>query len=238
MKTIGLLGGMSWESTAVYYRQLNELAREQGGGLCSAKVLLHSFNFEEIVACQKAGDWKKASDMLAEAGRHLQNAGADLMLICTNTMHQVADDVQAGITIPLLHIVDVTAEAILQQGLSKVGLLGTKYTMAMDFYRERMKKHGIEILVPCEEQQTEVNRVIFDELCQGVIKDCSLQNYQAAVQEMVERGAQGIILGCTEIMLLLQQEHLSVPLFDSTTLHVQKAMELAFQANKATVGAL
>lgn len=230
MKTIGLLGGMSWESTAVYYRQLNELVRQHGGGLRSAKILLHSFDFSEIVALQQAGDWKKASDLLAEAGQNLERAGANLLLICTNTMHQVADQVQAGLSIPLVHIVDVTADAIRAKGMRKVGLLGTKYTMAMDFYRERMLTHGIEVVVPCEEQQTAVNGVIFEELCQGVIKECSRNKYQTVVQELVDRGAEGIVLGCTEIMLLLSQEHSPVPLFDSTTLHVERAVELALHA--------
>ncbi|PWK14377.1 aspartate/glutamate racemase family protein [Tumebacillus permanentifrigoris] len=232
MKTIGLLGGMSWESTAVYYRQLNELVREHGGGLHSAKILMHSFDFAEIVALQQAGDWKKASDLLAEAGQNLERAGANLLLICTNTMHQVAADVQAAVSIPLVHIVDVTADAIRAKGMRKVGLLGTKYTMAMDFYRERMLLHGIEVIVPCDEQQAVVNGVIFDELCQGVVQECSRHQYQGVVQALIERGAEGIVLGCTEIMLLLSQEHSPVPLFDSTMLHVQRAVALAIQADK------
>ncbi|MBL0387698.1 aspartate/glutamate racemase family protein [Tumebacillus sp. ITR2] len=234
MKTIGLLGGMSWESTAVYYRQMNEEIRNRAGGLHSAKILLHSFDFAEIVAYQTAGDWKKAAGLLLEAARRLEAAGADLLLICTNTMHQVADDVQAAVTIPLVHIVDVTAEAIAAQGLKRIGLLGTKYTMSMDFYRERMKQHGIELLVPPVDEQTEINRVIFEELCQGIVKKSSRDAYQETVRDLKSRGAQGIILGCTEIMLLLNQDDLPLPMFDSTTLHVQKAVELAMHSNVLT----
>ncbi|KEO84698.1 aspartate/glutamate racemase family protein [Tumebacillus flagellatus] len=229
MKTIGLLGGMSWESTALYYKHINELVRDEFGGLHSANVLLYSVNFEEIAACQRAGDWAKAASILSEAARSLQAGGADLLLICTNTMHKIADEVQAAVSIPLLNIIDVTAEAIRAQGMSKVGLLGTNYTMSMPFYRERMAENGIELLVPEEEQKSVVNAVIFDELCQGVVKDTSREQYQAIMNDLTERGAQGLILGCTEITLLVQDQHARVPLFDSTYLHAKRAVELALE---------
>lgn len=229
MKTIGLLGGMSWESTALYYKHINERVREELGGLHSAKILLYSVNFEEIAACQRAGDWEKATAILSEAACHLQNAGAELMLICTNTMHKVADHVQEALSIPLVNIIDVTAEAIRERGMQKVGLLGTKYTMAFPFYRERMAEHGIELIVPGEQQQTLVNQVIFDELCQGVVNETSRQQYQSIMQELIDQGAQGLILGCTEITLLVQEEHAPVPLFDSTYLHARKAVEMAME---------
>lgn len=229
MKTIGLLGGMSWESTALYYKHINEMVREEFGGLHSAKVLLLSVDFEEIAACQRAGDWEQATALLSEAAGQLQDGGAELLLICTNTMHKIADQVQATITIPLLNIIDVTAEAIRAQGMRKVGLLGTKYTMAYPFYRERMAQHGVEVLVPDEQQQTIVNRVIFDELCQGEVLDTSRREYQAIMNELVERGAEGLILGCTEITILVQEQHAEVPLFDSTYLHARKAVDLALE---------
>jgi aspartate racemase len=230
MKTIGLLGGMSWESTALYYKHLNEMVRDlHGGGLHSAKVLLNSLDFAEIAACQRAGDWQQATDMLSDAAVRLQQGGADMVLICTNTMHKVADEVQAALSIPLLNIIDVTAEAIRANGMRKVGLLGTKYTMSFAFYRERMAQNGVELLVPSEEQQTLVNAIIFDELCQGVVKASSRQSYQAIMEELVESGAEAIILGCTEITLLVQEEHAVVPLFDSTYLHARKAVELAVE---------
>ncbi|MGZ4134285.1 MAG: aspartate/glutamate racemase family protein [Tumebacillaceae bacterium] len=228
MKTIGLLGGMSWESTALYYKHVNEMVRDlNGGGLHSAKVLLHSLDFEEVAACQRAGDWQRATDMLRDSAVRLQQGGADMVLICTNTMHKVADDVQSALTIPLLNIIDVTAEAIRAKGMRKVGLLGTKYTMAFEFYRERMAKNGVEVLVPSEEQQTLVNAIIFDELCQGVVKESSREAYQAIMKELVAAGAEAIILGCTEITLLVQDEHATVSLFDSTYLHAKKAVEMA-----------
>lgn len=229
MKTIGLLGGMSWESTALYYKHINEMVRNEFGGLHSAKVLIFSLDFEEIASCQRAGDWKKASAILSEAACRLQNVGAEMLLICTNTMHYVADLVQEALSIPLLNIIDVTAEAICAQGLDKVGLLGTKYTMSFPFYRERMAQKGIEVLVPDEQQQLIANRVIFEELCQGTVNDASRRQFQAIMKELSERGAQGLVLGCTEIALLVQEQHAQLPLFDSTYLHARKAVELALE---------
>lgn len=228
MKTIGLLGGMSWESTAVYYQLLNQLVREKLGGLHSAKVIMHSFNFDEIVACQKAGEWDKATAILLDAARKLEASGAELLLICTNTMHTLAPEIEAGINIPLVHIADVTAEAMQEKGVRKAALLGTLYTMEQDFYRERLNKHGVDVIVPSVEERQCVHNIIFDELCQGVFTEGSRDRYRQIMSQLAEQhGAEGIILGCTEIPLLVRAEDASVPLFDTTYLHAKKAVEMA-----------
>ncbi|ASS74657.1 aspartate/glutamate racemase [Tumebacillus algifaecis] len=228
MKTIGLLGGMSWESTVVYYQLLNTLVRDKLGGLNSAKVLMHSFNFEEIAVCQRAGDWQKATEILLGAARNLEASGADLLLICTNTMHTLAPEIQAGINTPLLHIADVTAAALLEQGVQKAALLGTRYTMEQEFYRERLKGHGVEVVIPGQVERQDVHDIIFDELCQGVVKDVSRKRYREIMARLTEEhGVEGIILGCTEIQLLVQPDDAQVPLFDTTYLHAKKAIELA-----------
>lgn len=228
MKTIGLLGGMSWESTAVYYQWINQLVREKLGGLHSAKVVMHSFNFEEIVACQKAGDWQKAADMMLDAARKLEASGADMLLICTNTMHTLAPQIQAGLNIPLLHIADVTAEALREKGVRQAALLGTLYTMEQSFFRERLQAHGVDMIVPDTADRQDVHDIIFDELCQGVIKESSRTRYREIMTQLTEeQGAEGIILGCTEIPLLVREEDARVPLFDTTYLHARKAVELA-----------
>ncbi|MGE5703635.1 MAG: aspartate/glutamate racemase family protein [Clostridia bacterium] len=233
MKTIGLIGGMSWESTAIYYKIINEYMRDNLGELHSAKCLLYSVNFREIVDCQKAGDWEKATSILADVAKNLEKAGADCVLICTNTMHKIAEQVAAAVTIPLIHIADVTAASILSQGKRKVGLLATQYTMEQDFYIERMKKLGVELIVPEKADREIVHNVIFGELCAGKINDSSRDQYRCIMQELVERGAEGIILGCTEITLLVSQEDASVPLFDSTLLHAVEAARFAIEKRPA-----
>lgn len=228
MKTIGLLGGMSWESTVVYYQLLNQLVREKRGGLHSAKVVMHSFDFEEIVACQKAGEWQKAADMLLAAARKLEASGAELLLICTNTMHTLAPEIAAGLNIPLVHIADVTAEALRAQGVQKAALLGTRYTMEQDFYRERLQEHGVDVIVPGSVERQDVHDIIFDELCQGQVLEHSRKRYCEIMARLTEeQGAEGIILGCTEIPLLVKDGDACVPLFDTTYLHAKKAVEMA-----------
>jgi len=228
MKTIGLIGGMSWESTMLYYQLLNQGVRERLGGLHSAKIVLHSVDFAEMERLQIAGRWSEAGEQLASAARGLQNAGADLLLICTNLMHKVAPQVEAGIDIPLLHIADATGIAIQQQGLSKVGLLGTRYTMEEDFYRLRLQeKFGIEVLIPEQQERELVHRVIFEELCCGRINDRSRQDYLTIIANLQKNGAEGVILGCTEIPLLVKAEDTALPLFNTTELHARAALELS-----------
>lgn len=227
MRTIGLLGGMSWESTAEYYRLANETVRERLGGLHSARLVLHSVDFAEIAALQAAGQWDEAGQLLGQAAKGLEAAGAELVLICTNTMHLVAEQVQAAVSIPLLHIVDTTADAVRAAGLGRVGLLGTRFTMEQPFYRDRMARHGVELVVPEEADRAEVHRVIFDELCVGVVREESREAYRAAIGRLVEAGAQGIVLGCTEIELLVGPGDSPVPLFPTTRLHVEAALRAA-----------
>ena len=212
MRTIGLLGGMSWESSAEYYRLLNEGVRERLGGLHSARLVLASVDFAEVEQLQVTGAWDEAGDLLATRAAGLEAGGADLLLICTNTMHKVADQVEAAIGIPLLHLADATAAAVQRAGMTRVGLLGTAFTMEQAFYRDRLASHGIEVLVPDEPGRAVVHRVIYDELCQGVVREESRAAYQDVVAGLTERGAQGIVLGCTEIELLIGPEHVDVPL--------------------------
>ncbi|WP_272971768.1 aspartate/glutamate racemase family protein [Comamonas terrigena] len=226
MKTIGLLGGMSWESTIPYYRHINEAAKARLGGLHSAKVVLYSVDFAEIERLQHQGDWEAAGALLANAAQALERAGADVIVLCTNTMHKVAPAIEAAVAIPLLHIADPTAAEIRQAGLSRIGLLGTRFTMEQDFYRGRLvEKHGIEVLVPDQEDRDLVHRVIYEELCLGRVEDASRQAYRDVMRRLVARGAQGIILGCTEISLLVGQQDASVPLFDTTAIHAAAAAE-------------
>lgn len=227
VRTIGLLGGMSWESSAQYYRLLNEGVRERLGGLHSAPLVLASVDFAEVERLQVAGAWDEAGALLAERARGVQAAGADLLLLCTNTMHKVADQVEAAIDIPLLHLADATAAAVQRAGLDRVGLLGTAFTMEQAFYRDRLAGHGIEVLVPDEAGRALVHRVIYDELCLGEVREESRAAYQEVVGELSGRGAQGIVLGCTEIELLIGEEHVEVPLFPTTRLHVEAALEAA-----------
>ncbi|MFE1772725.1 aspartate/glutamate racemase family protein [Streptomyces sp. NPDC059008] len=227
MRTIGLLGGMSWESTAEYYRLLNELTRERLGGLHSSRCVLHSVDFAEIEKLQAAGHWEQAAKILAEAAKALEAAGADLLLICTNTMHKVADQVAAAITIPLLHLADTTADAVRENGLRRIGLLGTAFTMEQDFYRGRLESHGLEVLVPDAAGRDTVHQVIYQELCLGIVREESRASFMAVINDLVAAGAEGIILGCTEIELLIGPEHSPVPVFPTTRLHAEAAVTRA-----------
>jgi aspartate racemase len=230
MRAIGLIGGMSWESSAEYYRLLNEEARRRLGGHHCARSLLLTMDFAEIEAMQRAGDWETAGRRLTEAARTLEQAGAQMVLLCTNTMHQVAGAIEAGIGVPFIHIVDSTAERITAAGLSTVGLLGTRFTMEMDFYRARMREHGLDLLVPDEPDRALVHDVIYEELTQGRVEDASRAAYQLIIAGLAERGAQGVILGCTEITLLIGPQDSSIPVFDSTRIHVEHALDVALHA--------
>ncbi len=228
MKTIGLLGGMSWESTATYYRLLNEGIKDALGGLHSAKILLHSVDFDEIARMQREGAWDEAGEMLGKAAAGLEAAGANMTLICTNTMHKVAPEIQAAIQIPVLHIADATAEVLLEQGIKRVGLLGTAFTMEQDFYRGRIaSRFGIEVIIPNEVDRQIIHDVIFDELCKGVISNASRAEYVRIVESLHQSGADAAILGCTEIGLLVKPNHTSVPLLDTTELHCAAAVKAA-----------
>lgn len=228
VKTIGLIGGMSWESSIEYYRIINETVREKLGGLHSAKSVMYSVDFAEIQSLQHQGEWEQATQFMIEAAKHVEEGGADFILICTNTMHQMADEVQAHLRIPLLHIADPTAEKIKAQGLKKVGLLGTRYTMEGDFYKGRLvNTHDLEVIVPMEEARELVNRVIYDELVMGKLRPTSKAKYVAIIDRLVARGAEGIILGCTEIGLLIKQEDAQVPVFDTTLIHAKAAVAYA-----------
>ncbi|GJJ26552.1 aspartate/glutamate racemase family protein [Bacillus velezensis] len=224
MKTIGLIGGMSWESSAEYYRIINEEIKKKLGGLHSAKCLLYSVDFKEIEHYQSVGAWDKAGEALGQVARSLEKAGADFIVICTNTMHKVLGYIQEMITIPILHIADATAEQIIRQDIRSVGLLGTKYTMEQDFYKSRIASHDINVIVPDDEERELINNIIYQELCLGEIKQSSKNIYKKIMNNLVDRGAEGIILGCTEIGLLVKAEDSKVPLFDTTLIHAQKAV--------------
>lgn len=228
MKTIGLIGGMSWESTLPYYRQINEGVRERQGGLHSARLVLYSVDFADIEHLQHEGNWDAAGQMLARAAQALQRAGADFLVLATNTMHKVAPAIEQAAELPLLHIADPTAEAIRAAGLRRVGLLGTRFTMEQEFYRQRLEQHhGIEVLIPDAQGRQTVHDIIYDELCQGRVLDDSRQRYRQVIAELIDRGAEAIILGCTEIGLLVSAEDSSVPLYDTARLHALAAVEQA-----------
>jgi aspartate racemase len=227
MKTIGLIGGMSWESTVGYYRLINEAIRQRLGGLHSARLVLFSVDFQQIERLQQAGDWDAAGTLLADAARSLAAAGADFLVLCTNTMHKVAGAIESAVSIPLLHIADPTATAIKAAGCTRVGLLGTRFTMEQSFYRDRLRAHGLDVLVPDEGARERVHRVIYDELCLGIVRETSRSAYRDIMRELVERGAEAIILGCTEIALLVGATDAAVPVFDTTALHAQAAVDLA-----------
>jgi len=230
MKTIGLIGGMSWESSLEYYRILNETVKEKLGGLHSAKCILYSVEFAEIEVLQHEGRWDEAARAMVEAGQSLERAGADLLVLCTNTMHKLAGELEAGVTIPLLHIADATADAIKAAGISRVGLLGTRFTMEHDFYKGRLeKKHGLEVFIPDETDREIVHRVIYGELCLGVIKPESRQAFTTIIEKLVKAGAQGVILGCTEIENLVRQEDSPLPVFPTTRIHATAAVEWALK---------
>ena len=222
-----MLGGMSWESSALYYQLANELVRERLGGLHSARCVLYSVDFAGIEELQATGQWDEAGRVLSQAAVAVQAAGADLLLLCTNTMHKVADQVQAAIDIPLLHLGDATAAAVTAAGLDTVGLLGTAFTMEQDFYRDRLARHGLRVLVPDADDRAEVHRVIYEELCLGVVRDESKAACMREIDRLRQDGADGIILGCTELTMLISQDDLDLPVFDTTRIHAEAAMEFA-----------
>lgn len=227
MKTIGLLGGMSWESTAEYYRLANELVRDRLGGLHSAKILMHSVDFAEIEAMQVEGRWDDAGVLLAEAAQRLQGAGADMIVLCTNTMHKVAASIEAAVSVPFVHLGDTMADAVTAAGFTRIGLLGTIFTMEQDFYVGRLASHGLEVLLPGAEDRRRLSEIIYDELCLGVVRDESRAFYLDVIERLRRDGAEGVILGCTEIELLVDQSHVELPVFPTTALHVQAAVRLA-----------
>ncbi len=228
MKTIGLLGGMSWESSLEYYRIINEGVKEQLGKLHSAKIILNSVDFEPIEELQHKNEWKKLGDLLADEAKKVESAGAEFLLICTNTMHKVADTVQDRINIPLLHIADATAEALIKNKVKKVGLLGTKFTMEEDFYKKRLEdRFDLEVVTPDKKDRELIHQIIYNELCLGVIKDDSKKIYLDIINSLSEKGAEGIILGCTEIGLLVKEGDCSIKLYDTTKIHADKATEIA-----------
>lgn len=228
MKTIGLIGGMSWESTASYYRVINKAVRDVKGGLHSARLVLWSVDFAAIERLQAAGDWDQAGNVLADAAVRLERAGADFVVVCTNTMHVVAEAIERAVDISLLHIADATGEAIVAAGLDRIGLLGTHFTMERDFYRRRLAdRFGLDVLVPAARDRDEVHRIIFTELCVGEIRDASRATYVRVIEDLAERGAEGVILGCTEIGLLVSADDVTVPLFDTAEIHARAAAERA-----------
>ncbi len=230
MTTIGLIGGMSWESTAVYYRLLNEGVRARRGGLHSADVLLHSLDFSPIAEMQAKGDWDGAGDVLADSARRLERAGAGCIVLCTNTMHKLADRITAATRVPFLHLADVTARAIRASGSRKPLLLATRFTMEQAFYRDRLAAHGVEALVPAEAERAEVHRIIYEELCRGEIRPPSKARYLGIIAAAADsHGGDGVILGCTEIGLLISQKDVALPVFDTTALHVEAALNFALE---------
>jgi len=230
MKIIGMIGGMSWESSLEYYRIMNQAVKEKLGGFHSAQCLLYSVDFDDVEKLQHQGDWESLTRLMIEAAQRVKNAGADFLVICTNTMHKMADAVQSAVQIPLLHIADVTAEAVKANGQSRVGLLGTKFTMEQDFYKGRLKDvHGIDVLIPGDEERQSVHDILYNELCLGEIKELSREKFQSIIQNLVGRGAQGVVLGCTEIPLIVHQEDYDIPLYNTTSLHAKAAVDFALQ---------
>jgi aspartate racemase len=230
MKTIGLIGGMSWESTLPYYRIINETVKQKLGGLHSARIVLVSVDFAEIAAHQHAGNWSEAGKLLARAARSVEAGGADLLLICTNTMHKVVEQVQAAVRIPVLHVVDALAERLKHDGVGKVGLLGTRFTMEQEFYRARIEQHGIAVIVPPLADRDVVHRVIYEELCLGQVNDASRAAYREIMARLVGQGAEAVVLGCTEIAMLVGAQDAAVPLYDTTAIHAHAAVEAAVEA--------
>ncbi len=226
MKTIGLIGGMSFASTVEYYRMINCEVQKRLGGNNSAKIILYSMNFQEIKELQFKSEWEKLGEILSGAAIQLEKGGADFLLICTNLMHKVAPQVEKKVSIPLLHIVDATAQKIKSQNIDKVGLLGTVFTMEEEFYTQRLKKHGIEVVIPEQQERQEVSRIIYDELCRGIFLDEARKKYRQAIRQMKENGAQGVVLGCTEIPLLLEKTE--IPAFNTTQIHAMAAVEMSF----------
>lgn len=227
MKTIGIIGGMSWESTVTYYQIINETVKKELGGFHSAKILLYSVDFDEIEKYQASGDWEKSGEVLADVAARLEQAGADYIVIATNTMHKVIPQMKKRISIPIIHIAEATADKLKENGISTVGLLGTKYTMKQDFYKEKLIEAGLKVLIPNDEDVEKVNDVIYNELCLGNIRQESKEKYIEIINKMAAEGAQGVILGCTEIGLLIKQEDVDIPVFDTTLIHAEKAAMLA-----------
>ena len=223
LKTIGLIGGMSWESTVTYYKIINETVKEKLGGLHSAKCILYSVDFQEIEECQANGNWEKSGEILGEAANNLEKAGADFIVICTNTMHKVVNQIKEKISIPILHIAEMTAEKILEKGLKNIALLGTKYTMEQDFYKSKLIEKGINVIIPDKNDVEIINKVIYDELCLGTINSDSKKKFLEIVDKLRNKGAEGIILGCTEIGLLIKNADTDVPLFDTAIIHAEQA---------------
>jgi aspartate racemase len=229
MKCIGLIGGMSWESSVEYYKILNEEIKNILGGFNSVECILWSVNFEEIELYQRTNEWEKCGQILNNAAKNLEKAGAELIILCTNTMHKVADLMLKDITIPFLHIADMTADEIIKEGINVVGLLGTKYTMSEDFYKSKLIERGIHVIIPEEKEQNIINEIIYNELCKGIIKDNSRKEYINIINKMIKDGGKGIILGCTEIGLLVKQKDVSVKIFDTTIIHAKKAIEYSLK---------
>jgi aspartate racemase len=230
LRTIGMIGGMSWESSAIYYRIVNEAVKATLGGHHSAETVMYSVNFDPIKRLQHENKWEEAATSLAQAARKVEQGGADFLLLCTNTMHTVAEAIKEAVSIPLLHIADATAEEVKARRIERVGLLATRFTMEQDFYKGRLaREHGIEVIVPDEEERRIVHDVIYDELCLGEVKESSRQAYRRIMSRLVDRGAEAVILGCTEITMLVGQEDASVPLFDTTRIHAEKAVEMALE---------
>ena len=232
MKTIGLVGGMSWESTLEYYRVINQYTKERLGGFHSAKVVLYSVDFAEVESQQHEGRWDDLTRLMIDAAQRVERAGAEVLVICTNTMHKMADDVQGKIRIPILHIVDAAAEAIKSRSIKKVGLLGTRFTMEQDFYKQRLiRNHGLEVIIPEKKEREAIHRILYNELCLGEIKEQSEGTFRAIIAGLKARGAQGIVLGCTEIPILVSQDDYRIPLFDTTTLHARAAVDFALNGS-------
>jgi aspartate racemase len=230
MKTIGMIGGMSWESSLEYYRIMNQAVKEKLGGFHSAQCILYSVDFDDVEKLQHQGDWESLTRLMIEAAQRVKKAGSDFLVICTNTMHKMADEVQRAIQIPLLHIADVTAGAVKANGQSRVGLLGTKFTMEQDFYKGRLKEmHGIDVLIPDDKERQVIHDILYNELCLGEIKELSKEKFLSIIQNLVKRGAQGVILGCTEIPLIVRQEDYEIHLYDTTALHARAAVDFALQ---------
>ena len=230
MKIIGLIGGMSWESSLEYYRIINETIKEKLGELHSASCILYSFDFAKIEQLQHEGKWRELTELMIEAAQKLERTGAEFIVICTNTMHKMADDIQNNVNIPMLHIADSTAEKILEKELKKVGLLGTKFTMEQDFYKKRLKeKHNIEVVIPADDEREIIHDVIYNELCLGIIKQSSKERFKKIIKNLITNGVEGVILGCTEIPLLLKDKDVEIPLFDTATIHAKATVEFALK---------
>ena len=229
MKTIGLIGGMSWESTTTYYQIINETIKNELGGLHSAKCILYSVDFSEIEECQANGNWAKSAEILSGAAKKLESAGADFIVICTNTMHKIVPQIQNHINIPILHIAEATAETLIRQNIKNVALLGTKYTMTQDFYKERLISKGLSVIIPSAKEVEEVNRIIYNELCVGIISASSRKIYSEIIERLKSAGAEAVILGCTEIGMLIRKDDSALPVFDTTVIHAQKAALQAIQ---------